>query len=320
MPQTSTSAELEATTSTGTKPRIAVLIPCYNEEATVGVVVDSFRKELPDARIIVFNNRSKDATVRIAREHGAEVIHEPRPGKGNVIAGMFESVDADVYVMVDGDDTYPAENVHELIAPVVDGMADMVVGTRLQEFTDTSFRPLHVLGNNLVRWLVNFIFRAKLTDILSGYRAYNRRVAAGIPVVSSGFEVETEMTINALYLRYEIAEVVVPYRERPEGSVSKLNTFSDGFRVLWKLFSLFRAYKPLAFFGLLALLCLLLGIWSGWGPVVDYIRHGYVYRVPRAVLATGLVLLGAGSVFLGILLHAVNWRFKEIQNLVARRG
>ena len=298
---------------------VAVLIPCYNEEATVAKVIEDFRRQLPAARVIVFNNRSTDRTVEIAREHDAEVIHEPRQGKGNVIAGMFGTVDADIFVMVDGDDTYPAENVHEVIAPVLAGEADMVVGTRLQEFTDTSFRPLHVLGNNLVRGLVNKIFGAKLTDIMSGYRAYNRRVANGLPVVSSGFEVETEMTINALYYRFEIAEVVVPYRERPDGSESKLNTFSDGFRVLWKIFHLFRAFKPLSFFGAVALFLFILGLVAGYGPIEDYIETGKVARFPRAILATGLMLLAAGHVFLGVLLHAINWRFKELQTLVVRR-
>lgn len=298
--------------------RIAVMIPCYNEEQTVGKVIEDFRRELPDARIVVFNNRSSDDTVKVALEHGAEVLHEPRRGKGNVIAGMFGAIDADVYVMVDGDDTYEANRVNDLVEPIRKGEADMVVGTRLQEFTDQSFRPLHVLGNNLVRWLVNRIFNAKLSDIMSGYRAYNRRVASGIPVVSAGFEVETEITINALYYRYEIAEVTIPYRERPEGSESKLNTFSDGFRVLWKLFSLFRAFKPLAFFGIFALLFFGAGLWAGYGPIQDFIRTGEVARFPRAILATGLMLIAAGALFLGVTLHAVNWRFKELHNVAVR--
>ncbi|MEZ6197124.1 MAG: glycosyltransferase family 2 protein [Planctomycetota bacterium] len=303
----------------GRQPRVAVLIPCYNEEATVGKVIEDFRRELPDAEIVVFNNRSEDRTVEIALAHGARVLHEPRRGKGNVIAAMFGTVDADIYVMIDGDDTYPAEEVGRVLAPLLEGRADMVVATRLQEYTSDSFRPLHVLGNNLVRGLVNRIFGARLTDIMSGYRAYGRRVAEGLPVVSSGFEIETEMTINALYYRYEIAEVQVPYRERPEGSVSKLRTFHDGFRVLWRLFSLFRAYKPLTFFGSFSLVLAALSLWAGWAPVSDYVREGYVHTVPRAILATGLALLSGGFLFLGILLHAFNWRLKEIQNLVTRR-
>lgn len=298
--------------------RIAVLIPCFNEELTVGRVIDDFRRALPEADIVVFNNRSTDATVRIAREHGARVLHEPRRGKGHVVAGMFGRVDADYFVMADGDDTYPADKVSALLQPLFDGEADMVVRTRLQVFSEGSFRPLHVLGNNLVRGLVNLIFSANLADIMSGYRAYTRRVADALPVVSAGFEVETEMTVNALYHRFEIHETPIPYRERPAGSFSKLRTFSDGARVLWKIFSLFRAFKPLTFFGALGLLLALLGVWAGYGPIADYVATGLVPKLPRAVLATGLMLLAAGSCFTGLLLHAINWRLKELHSVVVR--
>ncbi len=300
--------------------RVAILIPCFNEELTVAKVVDDFRAQLPEARIYVFDNRSSDATARIALDHGAIVLPEPRRGKGYVVASMFQRVEADYYVMADGDDTYPAEHLGRLLAPVVAGTADMVVGTRLQVYTDQSFRPLHVLGNHLVRWLLNRIFNARLKDILSGYRVFSRRVAKSIPIVSSGFEVETEMTANALDARFEIAELPIPYRERPAGSFSKLSTFSDGARVLWKLFSLFRAYKPLTFFGVISLVLLALGLWSGAGPVADYMATGQVARFPRAILATGFVLLSAGTFFSGLLLHALNWRIKELQSLVVRQA
>ena len=303
------------------KPNVAVLIPCYNEELTIEKVIERFRQELPSAEIYVFDNCSTDASAAKAVKCGAKVIFEPRQGKGFVVERMFESMDADVYVMVDGDDTYPAEDVHKLIEPVITARADMAVGARLSQYSGQSFRPLHVFGNNLVRCLVNWIFKAKLTDIMSGYRAFNRRVAATIPVVSAGFEVETEMTIQMLYYQMKIVEVQVPYSHRPAGSISKLNTFSDGFKVLWKIFNLFRAFKPLTFFGSIGLVFLALGLLAGVAPIQDYIASPdhYVRHVPLAILATGLIILSAGCMFLGILLHAINWRFRELHNVLTRK-
>jgi glycosyltransferase involved in cell wall biosynthesis len=302
------------------EPSIAVLIPCHNEAGAVGKVVDDFRAQLPQARIYVFDNCSTDDTAKIAAEHRAVVIREPRKGKGYVIESMLDRVQADCYVLVDGDDTYPAEKVHDLLAPVTAGDADMVVGARLSDYDGRSFRPLHVAGNNLVRGLINRIFGCRLTDILSGYRAFNRKVVNRIPVASSGFEVETELTVHMLYYRLKIVEVQVPYRGRPEGSKSKLSTFRDGARILWKLFNLARAFKPLTFFGGLGILLFLLGILAGVGPVYDYFTdpNHFVHRVPLAILATGLMILSAGSFFLGIILHAVNWRFKELHNVMVR--
>ena len=299
--------------------RIAVLIPCYNEAPTIGKVVDDFRAQLPGATIYVFDNRSTDETAQIAADHGAEVLFEPRQGKGFVIDAMFNRIDADAYLMVDGDDTYPADAARDVLEPVLSGRADMVVGTRLAEFTDKSFRPLHVLGNKLVRGLINMIFKAKLRDILSGYRAFNRTVINRVPIVSSGFEVETELTIHALYYRLAVEEVQIPYRERPSGSQSKLRTFRDGFRVLWKLFSLVRAFKPLTFFGLVSIALFILGVLAGIPPIMDYVRTGQVPHFPLAILATGLMILSAGSAFLGIILHSMNWRLKELHNVLARK-
>jgi glycosyltransferase involved in cell wall biosynthesis len=299
-------------------PKIAVLIPCHNEEATIARVVDDFRAQLPEAAIYVFDNCCTDGTARIAAAHGAAVLKEPRKGKGYVVEAMLDRVDADYYVMVDGDDTYEAGAVNALLAPVMAGDADMAVGTRLASHDDQSFRALHVAGNNLVRGLINKIFNAKLTDIMSGYRAFNRRVALRLPVVSSGFEVETEMTIGMLYYRLRIVEVQAPYRGRPPGSQSKLNTFGDGFRVLWKIFNLFRSFKPLTFFGGAGLVFLLLGLLAGVNPVRDYITTGLVPHYPSAILATGLVILSAICAFMGILLHAINWRFKELHNVMVR--
>jgi len=301
-------------------PKIAVLIPCHNEEATVGKVIDDFRSALSEADIVVFDNCCTDRTAAVAREHGAEVLPEPRQGKGFVVEGMLNRVDADICVMVDGDDTYPAESARQLLAPVLSGQADMAVGARLAGAGEGSFRPLHVAGNSLIRWLINRIFGSNLTDILSGYRAFTRKVVGRIPVVSSGFEVETELTIQMLYYRLTIVEVPVAYRGRPAGSRSKLNTFRDGFRVLWKVFSLFRAFKPLTCFGALGILLFILGVLAGIPPVLDYIRERYVHHVPLAILATGLMLLSVGFVFMGLLLHAINWRFKELHNVLVRRN
>ena len=233
---------------------------------------------------------------------------------------MFGSIDADYYIMVDGDDTYSAKHVHDLLKPVIAGTADMAVGARLSEYTEESFRPLHVLGNNLVRMLVNWVGNSNLTDILSGYRVFNRKVVEQIPVVSKGFEIETEMTIQMLYFNMHLVEINVPYKERPAGSESKLNTFSDGFRVLWKLFSLFRGYKPLTFFGGLSVLIFVLGLLAGIAPIRDYMTREdhYVSHVPSAILAVGLVILAFGFAFLGVLLHAFNYRMKELHNVLTR--
>ncbi len=298
--------------------RIAVLIPCYNEAATIGKVVDDFAAKLPDATIYVFDNCCTDDTARIAAEHGATVIREPRQGKGFVISSMFSRIDADYYLMIDGDDTYPAASADDVLAPVLAGEADMVIGTRLATYDDESFRPLHVFGNKLVRGMINLIFGAKLKDILSGYRAFNRNVINSVPIVSSGFEVETELTIHSLYYRMKLVEVEVPYGVRPEGSVSKLHTFRDGFRVLWKLFNLMRAFKPLTFFGTISIVFFLLGLLAGFTPVHDYVTTGEVDHQGSAVLATGLMLLSAGCGFVGLILHAMNWRFKELHDVMVR--
>lgn len=302
--------------------KIAVLIPCLNEEITIGKVIDDFRRELPSAAIYVFDNCSADATAAVAVEHGAVVIKEPRMGKGFVVDNMFGRIEADLYVMVDGDNTYPANYVHKLLEPLLAGDADMVVGARFSSYTDKSFHKFHIFGNNLVRLLVNWVGSAQLTDIMSGFRAFNRRVVERIPVVSVGFEVETEMTIQMLYHQLKIIEVPITYQPRPVGSESKLRTFRDGFRVLWKIFSLFRAFKPLTFFGGLGLLFLVLGLLAGILPIHDYLTdpNHHVRHLPLAVLATGLIILSAGFVFLGILLHSLNWRFRELHNVLTRKS
>ncbi len=301
--------------------KTAILIPCHNEEVTIGKVIDGLRRELPSATTYVFDNCSTDSTASAAREHGAIVIKEPRLGKGFVVEKMFSRIDADVYIIIDGDDTYPTDYVGKLLGPLLAGDADMVVGARLANYQDNSFRPLHVFGNNLICRLVNWMGSAQLTDIMSGYRAFNKRVVECIPLVSSGFEIETEMTIQMLYYRMKIVEVNVPYQQRPLGSTSKLHTFRDGTRVLWKLFSLFRAFKPLTFFGSVGLIFLALGIMAGIPPIRDYLSdpNHIVRHVPLAILATGFIILSGICVFLGILLHAINWRFRELHNVLTRK-
>ena len=302
------------------EPEIAILIPCHNEALTIGKVIDDFRRELPHATIYVFDNCSTDRTATVAREKGAIVLKESRKGKGFVVEGMFARVRADFYVLVDGDDTYPADSVHKLLAPVIIGDADMVVGGRLSQYTNQSFRPLHLGGNRVVCALVNWIGHAQLSDIMSGYRVFNKKVLKRIPVVSSGFEVETDLTLQMLYYNLKILEINVPYRERPAGSHSKLRTFHDGFRVLWRIFTLLRSFKPLTFFGSIGLVLFFLGALSGSSPIHDYFTdpNHYVRHVPLAILAAGLMIVSCGFVFLGILLHALNWRLRELHNVFTR--
>ena len=301
------------------KATIVVLIPCLNEEITIGKVIQDFRIAIPEAKIIIFDNNSTDSTVAIAEKSGAEVIPELRPGKGNVVASMFRKVDADYYVIVDGDDTYSAEHVRQLLEPVTKGHADMTVAVRLTEYTTASFRPLHVFGNNLVRRLVNWIFDSNLSDIMSGYRAYSRELVQSIPILSSGFEVETEMTIRILDYGFRIEEISIPYRERPEGSVSKLRTFHDGFRVLSEIARIAKAYKPFTFFGGIGLAFVLAGGISGIWVILDYLEDEYVNKVPTAVLSTSLMLLGFGSIGIGILLNTISYRFRENMRLLHKK-
>ena len=301
-----------------TPPRIAILIPCLNEEVTVGAVVRDFRNALPDAVCYVFDNNSTDRTAQVATEAGAEVISVPRPGKGNVVQVMFREADADYYVMVDGDNTYSTNHAHALLEPILEGRADMTVATRLNEYADDSFRPLHVFGNNLVRALVNWTFRSQLTDIMSGYRAFSRELVRSVPVLSSGFEVETELTIRVLDFGFRIEEIEAPYRKRPDGSESKLHTFRDGFRVLSEIASIAKAYKPLTFFGTIALAFFLAGGIAGGWVIWDYLEDQYVNKVPTAILATGCILLGFGSFGIGIILHTLSHRLQETRRLLTQ--
>jgi glycosyltransferase involved in cell wall biosynthesis len=298
---------------------IAVVIPCFQEELTIGKVIADFKRALPEAKIHVFDNNCTDATNQIAREAGAEVHREKRQGKGFVVAQMFERVDADILVMVDGDDTYEAEAVGKLLEPILKGDADMTVAARLHTYGEHSFRPFHVLGNRLVCGIINWMFKGQITDIFSGYRAFTREAAAQIPITARGFDVETELTLQALYRGLVIKEVEAPYRARPEGSFSKLRTFSDGFAVLLKLFLILKSYKPLTFFGLCSIVIFLLGVAVGSRPVYEFVTTGYIPALPSTVLAAALVLLAFFSLGLGLILNSTNLRLLELEKLICKR-
>ena len=286
---------------------VAVLVPCYNEAITIAKVVDDFRRCLPDATVYVYDNNSTDSTADIACEHGAVVRRESRQGKGRVVRSMVRDIDADYYIMVDGDDTYPAEAAVELLRPLIDDEADMVVGDRLSNgsYGDENDRAFHGFGNNLVRWLIKRIYGFKFSDVMTGYRAFNRVFAKTLPVMSQGFEIETELSIHAVDKAWRIAEVPIDYRDRPEGSESKLSTFSDGFKVLKMIMSLFKDYKPMALFGWVTVLLIALGFIVGVPVVVEFARTGLVDRLPSALLAVGLVISGLLSLVSGLILDTV---------------
>jgi len=297
--------------------KIAVLLPCFNEEVTIRKVINDFRNQLPTATIYVYDNNSSDNTAQIAAAEGAVVVREKRQGKGFVMASMFEDIEADVFVLADGDDTYPADKVHKLIRPIVEEKADMAVGTRLVQYGDRSFRPLHVFGNALVVRLVNMVFNSRLTDIMSGYRAFNSDFVKRVPVVSKGFEVETQMTLQGLYYDFVITEVPIPYGQRPEGSYSKLRTFSDGARVLLKIVDIFKAYRPLMFFLAVASFLFCLGLIIGSVSIAEFIRTARITHLPSAVLASGIMVIAVICVAIGIILDSINHRVRELMRVVS---
>lgn len=296
--------------------KIAVLIPCYNEELTIEKVIKDFKKELPEAEIYVYNNNSKDNSYEIAKKAGAIVRNEYKQGKGNVVKSMFEQIDADIYVLVDADDTYPAESVMKLIEAVRNG-ADMAVGDRLSNGTygKENKRKFHGLGNSLVRNAINFLFKVNLQDIMSGYRAYNKKFVKNFPILTKQFEIETEMTLHALDKNYTIKEIPIEYRDRPEGSVSKLNTISDGVKVVKTIATMFKDYKPLKFFGIVAFILLFLGLIIGIPVIIEFMKTQYVSKVPSAILATGLIMLAFIIEQCGIILHTTVKKHKELYEL-----
>jgi len=296
--------------------RIAVLIPCHNEAATIAKVIGDFRRVLPAAEIWVFDNASSDGTGDYAAQAGAQVRRVPAKGKGHVVRAMFREVDADIYVMVDGDDTYPADAAPALIEDVAAGRADMVVGTRLEFYGHDAFRRFHGFGNRLVRRCVGMLFGHPVRDVLSGYRAFSRRLVKSMPVMSRGFEIETEMTVFALSNGFVFSERAIAYGTRPEGSVSKLDTYRDGVRVLKTILFLFKDMRPLLFFGALALISVVAG--AGFGGIVihEFTRTGLVTHPSTAVLAAACTLAGLLSLATGLILDTVNRRSHEILRLI----
>lgn len=286
--------------------KIAVLIPCYNEEKTVGKVVEDFKKELPEAKIYVYNNNSTDNTEAEAREAGAIVRNAYQQGKGNVIRKMFREIDAEVYLMVDGDDTYPADNAREMVNLVLEKDADMVVGDRLSStYFEENKRPFHNTGNSMVRFFINKLFHVQIRDIMTGYRAFSYTFVKTYPVLSKGFEIETEMSIHAADKNLHIENVIVEYRDRPEGSVSKLNTFKDGIKVLWKIASMYQIYKPMQFFGILAAVLAIISV-VFFVPVFDtYMKLGEVPQFPTLIMCGFTAMAALLSMFSGFILSSM---------------
>lgn len=285
----------------------AVLIPCYNEGLAIRKVVTDFRRELPDAQIYVYDNNSSDNTIEEALQAGAIVCHEYRQGKGNVVRRMFSEVQADIYVLVDGDDTYPAERVKEMVKLVEDGKADMVNGDRLSNgsYTSANKRKFHNLGNNLVKNAINFLFKSDIRDIMTGYRVFNKKFVKNWAVMSEGFEIETEMTLHALDKRFSIYEIPIEYRDRPEGAESKLNTFSDGIKVMKKIVSIFKDYRPFAFFVFWGLLFCFFGLLSGIPVLYEYVTQKVIFHIPLTILAAALEMLALNLMTCGFILDTI---------------
>ncbi len=302
--------------------KIAVLVPCYNESKTVQKVVEDFKRVLPEAIVYVYDNNSSDGTDKIAREAGAVVRYEHQQGKGSVIRRMFREIDAEVYLVVDGDDTYPAEAAPEMVRKIREERSDMVVGDRLSStyYTENK-RPFHNFGNTLVKNCINRFFDTNIQDIMTGYRAFNYQFVKTFPVLSKGFEIETEMSIHAADKHMQVDNVVIDYRDRPEGSVSKLNTFSDGFKVLTRILNLYKNYKPLSFFSLLALILLVLGCGFLIPVLVEYFETGLVPKFPTLIVCCFVLIAGLQSFFAGLVLQSMEQKNKqdfEMQLLQAR--
>lgn len=297
--------------------KIAILIPCYNESKTIEKVINDYQKVLPEADIYVYDNNSSDKTDEIAKKAGAIVKYEKRQGKGNVIRTMFRDIEADCYLMIDGDDTYPAENAVEMVKLVLDDNVDMVIGDRLSStyFTENK-RPFHNFGNVLVRSLINFLFKSQVKDIMTGYRAFSKSFVKNFPVLSKGFEIETEMTIYALDNNFMLQEVPVGYRDRPEGSESKLNTVKDGMKVLRTIFDLFRDYKPMIFFGLISLLLALISIILFIPILASYIETGLVARFPTLIVVTVLGMISMLMWCCGIILEVIVKKHKQLNEKI----
>ena len=291
---------------------IAVLVPCYNESKTIEKVVKDFKAALPDATIYVYDNNSKDGTDEIARNAGAVVRYEYQQGKGNVIRRMFREIDAKCYIMADGDDTYPAEEACKLCEAVLCRNADMVVGDRLSSsYFEENKRPFHNFGNSLVRGTINSMFKSDIRDIMTGYRAFSYQFVKSFPVLSKGFEIETEMSIHAIDKNMRVENVIIQYRDRPEGSVSKLNTYSDGIKVLMTIMRLYKNYKPMEFFSLIAVLLAILSTGFLMPVLIEYFETGYVDRFPTLIVCCFVYLASMQSFFAGLMLSTMNQKNKQ---------
>jgi glycosyltransferase involved in cell wall biosynthesis len=295
-------------------PRVAVLVPCFNEEAAVANVVADFRRALPSAEIFVYDNNSSDRTIAVAREAGAEVRSERRQGKGHVVRRMFADIDADIYLLVDGDATYDAASAPRMIDALVSDHLDMVVGLRVDQAA-AAYRPGHRTGNWMLTSFLATVFGQAFKDILSGYRVFSRRFVKSFPVLSDGFEIETELSVHALELALPVAEIETPYYARPEGSFSKLNTWSDGFRILGTILKLYRSEKPLRFFTAIGIFLMLVSIGLAIPIIVTYLEQGVVPRLPTAVLSMGLMILALLSVSSGLVLDTVTRGRREMKLL-----
>jgi glycosyltransferase involved in cell wall biosynthesis len=307
-------AEREFPQAEPAQMRIAVLVPCFNEEAAIASVIADFRKALPSADIFVYDNNSSDRTVAVACEAGAEVRSERRQGKGHVVRRMFADVDADIYVLVDGDATYDAASAPRMIDALVSDHLDMVVGLRVDQAV-AAWRPGHRIGNRMLTGFLSSVFGQAFKDILSGYRVFSRRFVKSFPVLSDGFEIETELTVHALELALPVTEIATPYYARPEGSVSKLNTWRDGLRILGTILKLYRSEKPLRFFTVIGAFLILISVGLAIPIIVTYLEEGIVPRLPTAVLSMGLMIVAVLSVSSGLVLDTVTRGRREIKLL-----
>jgi glycosyltransferase involved in cell wall biosynthesis len=297
---------------------IAIILPAYNEELTIKKTIRDFFENLPEAEIVVIDNNSKDRTAEFALETfsvlGAKgrVIAEKRQGKGNAVRRAFMDVDADIYVMADADSTYPAKRIHDLIRPVVENQADMVVGDRLSggHYQQENKRNFHGFGNNLVKWLINHLFRANLQDVMTGYRAFNRKFVKNYPILVEGFQIETDVTLHALDKRFRIMEIPIEYIDRPAGSFSKLNTFADGAAVLFTIAQILRYYRPLLFFGSVGVGFFLFGLLAGYPVIDEWLETRYIQHVPLAILAVGLEISAIMSMGVGLILDSITHQNK----------